>query len=146
MGWASTTVDDVKAVRRELGGTFNDVVLACITTGFRELLLSRGESADRVVRTLVPVSVRPRNDRGWPSVTGRWRTRSRPCSPSSRCTRLTAPGRLRAVSRQMEGLKDSREAVAGEALTSLSGFAPPMLLALGRRLATKGSPTQQSTP
>ena len=29
-----------------------------ITNGFRELLLSRGEDVDRVVRTLVPVSVR----------------------------------------------------------------------------------------
>ena len=31
------------------------------------------------------------------------------------------------------GLKDSKQAVAGEALTSLSGFAPPVLLALGAR-------------
>jgi diacylglycerol O-acyltransferase len=45
--------------------------------------------------------------------------------------------RLRAISLQMEGLKESKEAVAGEALTSLSGFAPPMLLALGMRLATR---------
>src|SRR5579872_4683035 len=37
----------------------------------------------------------------------------------------------------MEGLKDSKEAIAGEALTSLSGFAPPMLLAMGMRLATR---------
>ena len=62
--WASTSVEDVRAVRREHGGTFNDVVLACITGGFRELLLSRGESADRVVRTMVPVSVRPRDAGG----------------------------------------------------------------------------------
>ena len=40
--WASTTVDDIKAVRKHLGGTFNDVVLAAITSGFRDLLLSRG--------------------------------------------------------------------------------------------------------
>ena len=33
----------------------------------------------------------------------------------------------------MEGLKRSHEAVAGEVLTSLSGFAPAMLLALGMR-------------
>ena len=39
----------------------------------------------------------------------------------------------------MAGLKDSNEALAGEALTSLCGFAPPLLLALGGRLATKAS-------
>ena len=36
---------------------------------------------------------------------------------------------------QMEGLKRSKEAVAGEVLTSLTGFAPSLLLALGTRLA-----------
>ena len=59
--WASTTVDEIKAIRKVLGGTFNDVVLAAITNGFRDLLLARGESVDRVVRTLVPVSVRARD-------------------------------------------------------------------------------------
>jgi diacylglycerol O-acyltransferase / wax synthase len=37
----------------------------------------------------------------------------------------------------MADLKDSRQAVAGEVLTSLSGFAPPMLLALGARVASR---------
>ena len=37
----------------------------------------------------------------------------------------------------MDGLKESKQAVAGEALTSLSGFAPPVLLAVGTRLATR---------
>jgi len=51
-------------VRKGVGGTFNDVILAAITNGFRELLLSRSESVDRVVRTLVPVSIRPRDASG----------------------------------------------------------------------------------
>ena len=59
--WATTSVEDIKQVRQALGGTFNDVVLASITNGFRELLLSRDEDVERVVRTLVPVSVRPRD-------------------------------------------------------------------------------------
>ena len=54
----------MKVVRAGLGGTVNDVVLACITNGFRQLLLSRGESVDRVVRTMVPVSVRSPGERG----------------------------------------------------------------------------------
>jgi hypothetical protein len=37
----------------------------------------------------------------------------------------------------MDGLKQSKQAVAGEVLTSLSGFAPPLLLALGGRLAAR---------
>ncbi len=45
--------------------------------------------------------------------------------------------RLESISAQMAGLKESKQAVAGETLTSLSGFAPPMLLALGARLASR---------
>jgi len=37
----------------------------------------------------------------------------------------------------MEGLKESKQAVAGEALTAMSGFAPPMLLGVGMRLANR---------
>ena len=37
----------------------------------------------------------------------------------------------------MDGLKHAKQAVAGDVLTSLSGFAPPMLLALGARLAAR---------
>ena len=50
---------DIKQIRAVHGGTVNDVVLAAITGGFRELLLSRGETVEgRVIRTLVHVSVR----------------------------------------------------------------------------------------
>jgi len=45
--------------------------------------------------------------------------------------------RLNSVRAQMENLKESKQAVAGESLTSMSGFAPPVLLALGTRLATR---------
>jgi diacylglycerol O-acyltransferase / wax synthase len=45
--------------------------------------------------------------------------------------------RLAVIRAQMEDLKESKQAVAGETLTSLSGFAPPMLLALGERVATR---------
>ena len=39
----------------------------------------------------------------------------------------------------MDGLKESKQAVAGEALTSMSGFAPPVLLAVGTRLASRAA-------
>jgi hypothetical protein len=45
--------------------------------------------------------------------------------------------RLDVVREQMDGLKDSKQAVAGEVLTSLSGFAPSLLLALGARVAMR---------
>ena len=128
---ARSQLSDVKAIRAALGGTVNDVVLACITNGFRKLLLSRGESVDRVVRTMVPVSVRSPGERG---------------TYNNRVSAMFAElpvgiedprERLASIRAQMEGLKESRQAVAGEVLTSLSGFAPPLLLALGERVATR---------
>jgi len=41
------------------------------------------------------------------------------------------------VRAQMDGLKESKQAVAGEILASLSGFAPSMLLTLGTRVAAR---------
>jgi hypothetical protein len=45
--------------------------------------------------------------------------------------------RLTAIRAQMDDLKESKQAVAGDVLVSLSGFAPPLLLALGSRAVTR---------
>jgi diacylglycerol O-acyltransferase / wax synthase len=129
--WARATLADVKAVRAGLGGTVNDVVLTIIAGGFRDLLLSRGESLERPLRTMVPVSVRTSGERG---------TYNNKVSAmfADLPIEIDDPvARLESVKAQMQGLKESKQAVAGEVLTSLSGFAPPMLLALGTRLATR---------
>jgi WS/DGAT/MGAT family acyltransferase len=131
-GWAAATLDDVRTVRTGLGGTVNDVVLAAVTRGLRDLLLAHGDTPEgAVVRSLVPVSVRRPGERG---------------SYNNRVSAMVAElpvgvadpaERLAAVRRQMDGLKQSRQAVAAETLTSLSGFAPPLLLALGARVAIR---------
>jgi diacylglycerol O-acyltransferase len=135
--WATTTVAEVKAVRQDLGGTFNDVVLAAITSGFRDLLLERGESVDRVVRTLVPVSVRPRDASGKAVGDGTYENKVSAMFADLPVNIDDPEERLHAITAQMKGLKESKQAMAGEALTSMSGFAPPMLLALGMRIATR---------
>ncbi|MGD0592991.1 MAG: wax ester/triacylglycerol synthase family O-acyltransferase [Acidimicrobiales bacterium] len=135
--WAATSVDDIKRVRKGLGGSFNDVVLAAITGGFRALLESRGEPLERVLRTMVPVSVRPRDERGIAVGDGSLANKVSAMFAELPVALSDPVERLHAVSAQLANLKESRQAVAGEALTSLSGFAPPALLALGARIATK---------
>jgi diacylglycerol O-acyltransferase len=135
--WARTSVDEIKRVRKSLGGTFNDVVLAAITSGFRDLLLARDETVDRVLRSLVPVSVRGRDMSGMAVGDNTLANRVSAMFAELPVGIADPVERLHAITSQMEGLKDSKEAIAGEALTSLSGFAPPMLLALGMRLATR---------
>jgi diacylglycerol O-acyltransferase len=114
--WARSQLSDVKRVRAALGGTVNDVVLTAVAGGFRALL---------------PVSVRSNDEHG---------------EHSNRVSAIFANlpvgiedpvERLAAVRTQMEHLKQSGEAVAGDVLIGLSGFAPAMLLALGLRAASR---------
>jgi diacylglycerol O-acyltransferase len=130
--WAQASLDDVKVVRTGLGGTVNDVVLASITRGFRDLLLERGERlTGRVVRTLVPVSTRSAGERGT------YNNRVAGVFPGLPVGVDDPLERLRIIGQQMSGLKESGQAVAGDVLTQLSGFGPPLLLALGSRLAMR---------
>ncbi len=56
---ARVRLDDMRKVSRAFGVTLNDVALAAITSGYRQMLLDRGEQPSRdSLRTLVPVSVR----------------------------------------------------------------------------------------
>jgi WS/DGAT/MGAT family acyltransferase len=130
--WADASLADVKRIRAAFGGTVNDVVLTLITNGFRQLLDSRGESiaTDRVVRTMVPVSVRRPGERGVYNNRVSAVFAELPVGLSDPVERLD---QIRA---EMDGVKQSKQAVAGDVLTSLSGFAPPLLLALGSRLIT----------
>jgi diacylglycerol O-acyltransferase / wax synthase len=129
---AHVRLGDVKSVRDSLGGTVNDVVLTIVSGGLRDLLQARGERVDgRSIRALVPVSVRRADERGTYNNRVSAMFAELPVG-------VTEPAaRLRLVRTQMDGLKQSKQAVAGDALTSLSGFAPPMLLALGARLAAR---------
>jgi WS/DGAT/MGAT family acyltransferase len=134
---SSVPVTDVKQVRSNFGGTFNDVVLALITGGFRDLLLKRGESTEFPLRTLVPVSVRPRDAHGRAVGDGRMTNQVSAVFADLPVHLEDPAARLRTISAQMADLKESNQAMAGEVLASLSGFAPPLLLALAGRLGTK---------
>ena len=109
------------------------MVLASITRGFRDLLAGRGEPvAGRVVRTMVPVSVRRAEESG-----GVYNNRVSAMFAELPVGLADPVERLHDVRVQMDGLKESNQAVAGEVLTSLGGFAPALLLDLGTRLAMR---------
>lgn len=139
--WAEVPLSSVKKVRSSLGGTVNDVVLTLITNGYRELLQGRGEpiSSTTVIRTMVPVSVRKTGESGVYN--------NRVSAVFARLpVGIEDPiERLHDIRSQMDGIKSSQQAVAGDALAQLSGFAPPMLLALGSRLATRSARLNMDT-
>jgi WS/DGAT/MGAT family acyltransferase len=132
--WAhsSATLDDVRRIRKSLGGTVNDVVLAAVTSGYRELLRSRGEAVDTaVLRTLVPVSVRTEDARGVLDN----RVSGILCELP---VRIADPvERLDAVKAQMTELKASHMAEAVGAVTSFGNLLPPMVVGNTTRMANR---------
>ena len=139
--WANVPLAAVKEARAGLGGTVNDVVLTLITNGYRRLLEDRGEpiAPETTVRTMVPVSVRK------PGESGVYNNRVSAVFARLPVGMEDPAERLGAIREQMDGIKSSKQAVAGDALVQLSGFAPPMLLALGSRLATRSAGLNMDT-
>ena len=117
--WARASLDDVKTIKRALGGTVNDVVLAAISGGFRALLLGRGEEpGPHMVRSLVPVSVRAPGEENLYDNRVSALLADLPVHVADPVERLTA------VQAELLALKTSGEATLGEALTSLGRYTP----------------------
>ena len=128
--WVRASLDDVKLIKRELGGTVNDVVLAAITGGFRTLLLARGEQPrSHMVRSLVPVSVRAPGEE---NVYGNQVSAILADLP----VHIADPAeRLAAVQAGLQALKAGKEAMAGESLVRLGRYSLYSLTSWGVRLA-----------
>ncbi|MBW2270024.1 MAG: wax ester/triacylglycerol synthase family O-acyltransferase [Deltaproteobacteria bacterium] len=63
--WMSIRLDDMKAVRKALGCSINDVVLATVTGAVRQFMISRQVHPDELdFRTATPVSVRAGSEQG----------------------------------------------------------------------------------
>jgi diacylglycerol O-acyltransferase len=130
--WVNGDLAQYKAVKNALGGTVNDVVLASVAGALGRYLRLRGEDTDDLVlRAMVPVSIRADVERG---------------ALGNRVAAMWAPlpvgmsdpvQRLLTISRDMEGIKDSGQAVGAQVLTQLSGFAPPTIMAQAARLQAR---------
>ena len=128
--WRTASMSTVQAIRARLGGTVNDVLLAAVTSGFRDLLDSRGELAgELVVRSLVPVSVRSQDEQG--VITNR-------ISAVLANLPVTEPDpqqRLALLREQMDEMKRTAQQQGGVLLTGLARSHPAG--AAGLRLACR---------
>ena len=123
---------EFKAIKNALGGTVNDVVLAAVAGALGRYLRMHGEPTDDLVlRAMVPVSVRADVERG---------------ALGNRVAAMWAPlpvglhdpvQRLLTISHEMEGIKESGQAVGAQVLTELTGFAPPTIMAQAARLQAR---------
>jgi len=117
--WARASLTDVKDVKRALGGTVNDVVLAAISSGFRALLINRCENPKpHMVPSLIPVSTRASGEQS---------------IYENRVSLLVAElpvhiadpvERLEFIKAEISELKAVKEATAAEALIALGRFTP----------------------
>ena len=122
-------LSDFKTVKNAFGGTVNDVVLAVVAGALRTWLHGRGVRTEGMeLRALVPVSVRVQDERG---ETGNRLAAMRGPLP----VWVVEPvERLAVVREAMADLKESKQAVGSEVLSSVQNFAPPTILAQASRI------------
>ncbi len=122
-------LDDFRYVKGVLGGTVNDVVLAVVSGALARWLRSRGVRTEGLeLRALVPVSIRPKDQR---HALGNQIVLMRGPLP----VYIRDPvARLRFVKQQMDGLKESKQAVGARVLADVQQMAPPTILAQASRL------------
>jgi diacylglycerol O-acyltransferase len=122
----------VHDVKRSLGGTINDVVLAAVGGGLHDLLHARGEpTKGRVLRVMIPVSVRSRAQEGDVG------NRVAPAFVDIPIGKMTPGSRLKRVRRATEELKGSAMAVSADKIIGLGAYAPPALHAMAARLVSR---------
>ncbi|MEZ5185067.1 MAG: wax ester/triacylglycerol synthase family O-acyltransferase [Candidatus Nanopelagicales bacterium] len=130
--WADGDLNEVKRIKREFGGTVNDVILAAITNGYRQFLLGREPDLPQgaFVRTLVPVSTRPPGaPKGGNEVAVMF---------ADLPVGLPDPlQRLEAIHEQMQAAKSSGTVEGFDSLLENAVFVPPMLYAAAGRLAAR---------
>jgi len=130
--WVRVNLADVKAIKNELSGTVNDVVLATVAGGIGKHLRRRGQNTDGLeLKAMVPVSVRADVERG---------------ALGNRVAAMMAPlpvwcqdpvARLDIVREELKGLKSGGQAVGAQVLTQLSGFAPPTVMDQASRVMAR---------
>jgi diacylglycerol O-acyltransferase / wax synthase len=126
--WTRASLGQVKAIKTQLGGTVNDVVLAAISGGFRDLLLARGEEpAPHTLPSLVPVSLRA------PGEENIYENRVSAVVANLPVHVADPVRRLDAVRAELSALKDSNEVILGAELATLGGYYPFPLISRGVR-------------
>lgn len=130
---AEAPVEDFKLVKNALGGTVNDVVLACVAASLHGFLTARGLPTEgKTLRAMVPVSTR---DESGVSALGNQITNIFADLPVGA---MDPVSRLHAVSEITKDLKSSHQALGASAIMGLGTWAPPTLHALGARLMSRG--------
>jgi WS/DGAT/MGAT family acyltransferase len=129
--WLTMPLDDVKAVRRALGCTINDVVLTTVTGAVRRFLIRRRVRPEEIdFRVSAPVSVRREEEKGkLGNRVSSWIVRLPLGEEDPR-------KRLNAIHSVTQDLKSSKQALGVEMMMAVAEWTPGILLSLGARAAS----------
>lgn len=123
-------LDEIKQIKRKLGGTVNDVVLAATAGGLRRLFEHRGEgSSVNAIRAMVPVSLHQASDA---LALGNRVSSLFVELPVAEPDPLLRYRQTAAAARE---LKSGDQAAGAETLIELAGAAPPLIHSVVARLA-----------
>lgn len=138
--WTEVSLSDIRVVRKAHEVTVNDVALAAVTGGFRQLLMSRGEEPDaHSLRSLVPVSTRMPGEESIPD------NRVSLMLPYLPVDIADPVRRLDAVHDRIRTLRASHEPEGGGTLTTLAGYGPFAPVSWGIRLGLRFPQRQIAT-
>jgi WS/DGAT/MGAT family acyltransferase len=145
--FAFTTVplEDAKQIRRAVGCTFNDVVMAICSGTLRRYLLKHDCLPDESLVAMVPVSVRTTEQ----SDAGAGDTYSNRVSGLLADLATTEPdplARLRRVQASMDAAKAGFHTIPAETLQDFSQFAPPAVAARAMQMASRLRIADRLTP
>jgi diacylglycerol O-acyltransferase len=131
VAFTSVSLDEVKAVKNELGGTVNDIVLALCAGALRSYLERRGELPDEPLVAMVPISVRTEDEKG--------QLGNKVSSMlTSLATDVDDPiKRLDAIHHGTQVAKEQDKAIGAETLTNWAEFAAPAVAARAARLISR---------
>jgi WS/DGAT/MGAT family acyltransferase len=129
VAFATTSLEEVKQIKRALGATVNDVVQAIVSGALRRYLEGRGELPDKSLIATCPVSVRGDEEQ---NVIGSNRVSA---MFSSLHTDIADPvERVAAIHEGNKGAKEEHNAVGADLLTNWAEFAAPTTFSLAARM------------
>nr|WHV03917.1 putative wax ester synthase/acyl-CoA:diacylglycerol acyltransferase [uncultured bacterium] len=124
--WISCRLDDLKAIRKGLGCSINDVVLTVVTGAVRDYLLAKGvHVASTEFKVSTPVSVRKEEDKGqMGNHVSSWIIPLPIDEPDPR-------RQLERIHEMTEELKETNQAIGVQMMNQVQEWTPSTLLSLG---------------
>ncbi|MEB2283296.1 MAG: hypothetical protein B6D46_05990 [Polyangiaceae bacterium UTPRO1] len=133
--WLAMDLNDVKAVRKRLGGSLNDVVLTTVAGAVQRFLEGRRVNVDYLdFRVMAPVSVRSTAERG--TLGNRVSAWIIDLPLAERSPRA----RLQKISEATARLKETKQALGAEMLSRVAEWTPSTLLSLASGMLTRALP------